>query len=423
MNHRFASAAFALTFLTACTALDTHSTANGQFDESKPHVGQYYLLPKALITVEGTSDADGNYAVSTSMSLVADHRYKYFLKWKPNAFYEDTIKNLDVDSDGMLTSVNYSAEDKSPAIISDIVSTAINIFKIAGELPLNRGAGPSVKRPPFKYTFDPFNAVETNRVRGELRRQQLIALSIAPDPASIHHLRRTNDPESGGVFYHPPTTIDLLIVDLNNQAVDALKDTPKTAKGSSATQCHVVMTVPDLDRVACFRLGRAFMTKREANLTFAHGMPAKLVFKQPSAVQAVTGTPSAVTGAIGTSIPTLVKVSDDRKIAALQEQNTLVTEQSKLLEAQKKLIEDQRALARTQSGTGDNGGSGSNRSNTPEMTDLRNAMQQQRDNITNLTEKIRKQRQDIKDKLQSSGLNKEDIQKAIEAADLNKEED
>jgi hypothetical protein len=318
-----------------------------------------------------------------------------------------------------------------------------------GELPLNRAEGTSVKRPPFKYTFDPFSAVETNRVRGELRRQQLIALSIAPDPATIHHLRRANDPESGGVFYHPPTTIDLLIVDLNNPVTATTpppvatpganrsgdnKSTPSaaggdtsgdkpTAKGGPVNQCHVVMTVPDLDRVACFRLGRAFMTKREANLTFAHGMPAKLVFKQPSAVQAVTGTLSAVTGAIGTAIPTLVKVSDDRKIAALQEQNTLVTEQSKLLEAQKKLIEDQRALARTQSGTGDNGGSGSNRSNTPEMTDLRNATQRQRDDITNLTEKIRKQRQDIKDKLQSSGLSKEDIQKAIEAADLNREED
>src|ERR1700747_2780808 len=79
------------------------------------------------ITIEGKPDTVGNLLVDASVSLVADSRFRYFLYWKPNPFSEDIVNNLDVDSDGMLTSVNYSAEDKTPQILSDLVTTTVNI--------------------------------------------------------------------------------------------------------------------------------------------------------------------------------------------------------------------------------------------------------------------------------------------------------
>lgn len=448
--------------LIGCTVLETTPSPSARFDEARPHVGRYYFLPKALITIEGAPDTDGNYLVTTSVSLVADKRYKYFLNWKPNAFSEDAINNLDVDSDGLLTSVNYSAEDKTPAIISDIVKTAINVFKIAGQLRGNRAE--EAPRAPFKYTFDPFNEYETHKVRYELRHKQSISVYVYPDPAEVHHLKQAADPAGGGVFYHPPTPIELLIVDNNipqkkkppnpsppasgradtggtpkvspspSPVADASTSKPKgntapedvkskSATGSPANRSRVVMTVPDLDNIVCFRLGRAFMTKRETNLTFVHGMPEKLVFKQPSVVQAVTGMLSSVTSTIGEAVPTLIKVSDDRKIAALQEQTSLVTEQSKLLEAQKKLIEDQQALAKAKSGSHGSDNSGDNRSDSSEMPDLRSALQRQAIDITQLQERIRKQKQDIKTKLQASGLSAEEIRKVIEAAELDKDDE
>jgi hypothetical protein len=436
-----------LSFLAGCTALETRSVLDARFDQAKPHVGQYYFLPKALITIEGTADADGNYLVSTSTHLVADHRYRYFLRWKPNAFSEDTIANLEVDSDGTLTSVNYSAEDKTPAIIGDVVTTGINLFKIAGQLGVNRAAGEApAKRPPFKYTFDPFDAAETAKVRRELQSEQSIKLDIFPDPGSlVRHVDRAIDPQSGGVFYHPPTTLEFLITDKSAPSQSNKKaplpskglaradtkasptpatgsppdaagspDKPgtKSTSGSPATHCRLVITVPDQDRVVCFALSRAFMTKRDANLTFAHGMPTKLVFKQPSAVQAITGTLSAVTTTVAGAVPTLIKVSDDRKIAALQEQTSLVTEQSKLLEAQKKLIDDQNAFAKASA----TGSPGANRSDA-DIAELRSASQAQRETITGLEEQVRTQKQKIKERLQSSGLSNDELKKAVEAVE------
>jgi hypothetical protein len=458
-----------LFLLGACTALETTQSPNADFDR-KAHVGQYYLLPKALVSLAGAADADGNYLVTTSMNLVPDHRYKYFLNWKPNAFSEDIISSLEIGSDGLLSTVNYSAEDKTPVIIGDVITTGINLFKIAGDLGLTRAehGGAPVKRPPFKYTFDPFSVNETTRVHDELLRNQRIALYISPEPAKIVHPPHA-DPESGGVFYHPPTTIELLLVDKSaavrpqesptpssqaGQRADKKKpasasESPATAgaspapspatggtqspatagaspvaspttggtkdssngAGSPATRCRVVFTVPDIDRIVCFRLGRSFMTKREANLTFSHGMPGKLVFKQPSAVQAVTGTLSSATSSVASAVPTLIKISDDRKIAALQEQTSLMTEQSKLLEARQKLIQDQQALAKATSPLPPN----SSPRSDADISQLRSQIQQQQQNITNM-------RQDIKKKLQDSDLTSEEKKKAIEAAGLDQDE-
>jgi hypothetical protein len=87
------------------------------------------------------------------------------------------------------------------------------------------------------------------------------------------------------------------------KTIDKTQPTPKPA-----TLCHVVVTVPDVDQVACLPLGRSFLTKRESNLGFAHGMPTTFVFKQPSGVQAFTGTLSSISGIVAAAVPTLISV-------------------------------------------------------------------------------------------------------------------
>jgi hypothetical protein len=263
---------------------------------------------------------------------------------------------------GCSTSINYSAEDKTPQILSDLVTTTVNIAKIAKDL----GFGLTTKPyPPFTYTFDPFDSAETNRVKSQLFTRQNLELQISPRPYGArselgrdinrrvaYHVR-AEDPPGGGVFYHPPTTVEMLLIDHNVQkaaekantvasaerkaisaAAAALakpsatptpspsatptgttsptptpSPTPKAKSDQSpapapdktqptpkpATLCHVVLTVPDVDQVACLPLGRSFLTKRESNLGFAHGMPTTFVFKQPSGMQALTGTLSSIT--------------------------------------------------------------------------------------------------------------------------------
>lgn len=437
----------------ACTALDSTAVPNAKVDEKKPHVGHYYFLPKALVTIEGAPDAKGNFLISSSASLVADRRYQYFLRWKPNAMSEDIITNLDVDSDGMLTSVNYSAEDKTPAVISDLVTTTINVMKIAGNL----GRSLAAEKQPFRYTFDPFDGAETGKVRHELEERQSLVLHVSPKPRSARNelareldagvliAERASDPQGGGVFYHPPTTIELLFEDKpkakdtttktkdegtgqrdesergdsNVASVSPTPAVPKkdpatpdktpkksdgdasegstTAKsdGKPITLCHMVMTIPNVDKVVCFRLGRAAFTKRETNLAFAHGMPTKLVFKQPSAVQAVTGTISTITSTVATAVPTLVNISDSRKVAELQSEKSVLDARTNLLTSQQQLAAKQKELDGLTSGSGNPAPTNRNDETQPSATqrqllDLaRDSNEQLRDEIKNLRERIK----------------------------------
>ena len=167
---------------------------NGQ----KPKVGRYYMLPKALITIEGAPDKDGNLLIDATVALVADSQFRYFLYWRPNVFSEDIFNNIDVDSDGMLTSVNYSAEDKTPQILSDLVTTTVNIAKIAKDL----GAGLDtsyVKYPPFTYTFDPFDRAEVDRVVYDLRTRDKIGIADLSRPVWGSVSNRQLDQSEGGL--------------------------------------------------------------------------------------------------------------------------------------------------------------------------------------------------------------------------------
>ena len=366
-------------------------------------MGHYYFLPKALLTVAGAPDAAGFFAVSITPSLVPDRDHQYFIKWRPNGLSEDTITNLDVDSDGLLTSINYSAEDKTGTVVTDLVSSGINVFKAAGTL---RSAAISEKRAPFKYTFDPLNGSETAQVTAELRRLHKIDLRIIPTRplgSDKNIVVAGNRPalDDRGVFYHPPTTLEIRCRDLREPSL-----------------ARAVVTIPDLGRIATFRLARSFLTKRETNLTFVRGVPTKLYFKQPSVVQGATGLLSNVTKVIGEAIPTLITVNDARETARLSSQQQVITAQSNLLVAQKKLLEDQKALDQLVA---------ANPNTLPaarsDVLAATAGLQGQRQLITTLQEKIKYQKREIRQKLENSGLSPADLEKAIKAAGLDKEEE
>jgi len=165
----------ATVFIAGCTALDTTHVPSAKVDEKKPHVGRYYMLPKALITIQGTPDSSGNLDVEASVTLAPDSRQRYFLRWTTNPFYEDVFNNIDVDADGMISTVNYTTEDKTPVILNDLLTTAVNLGKIANTLgfsPFAADNGTSPNRLPFKYTFDPFDEAETRIVKSDLWKKQ-----------------------------------------------------------------------------------------------------------------------------------------------------------------------------------------------------------------------------------------------------------
>ncbi|HWB58302.1 MAG TPA: hypothetical protein VG733_02375 [Chthoniobacteraceae bacterium] len=316
-------------------------------DNDKAHIGRYYMLPKALLTIEGTPDSSGGFDVDASVTVVADSRYRYYLRWKPNPTYDDFFNNIDVDGNGLLSTLNYTVEDKTPAIVNDLATTAVNLGKIINGIATADTNGHAPQ--PFKYTFDPFDQAEYQRVEDELEQNQHLKMYLAPRPQGaqsalakysydkIPDAAPAQNPQGGGIFYHPPTTIEMLLVAMDSSATSPTpasgaargstnggggggasatpkptgspananpqqQSTPSKTTTYPLNRCHLVFTVPDVTQIACFKLDRSVFTKRELNLGFVDGMPRTLYFKQPSVSEGISGMISQVTTTIGNGI-------------------------------------------------------------------------------------------------------------------------
>jgi hypothetical protein len=93
-------------------------------------VGNFYFLPRGKITIVGTPVEHAAYSLVVTRKNEADPQARKFLLQRRNVFYDDKIK-LDIDADGLLTTVNVESEDKTPAIIDKVVDTVIDVAKIA----------------------------------------------------------------------------------------------------------------------------------------------------------------------------------------------------------------------------------------------------------------------------------------------------
>ena len=126
----------------------------------------------ADLGASGVIDASAKCNAKRS-SYVPDPNTQFVLRYNAVATSEDDVK-ASIGSDGLLTRINVSSEDKTGAIILKLVELARYIAEAAAFAE----AGPTIV---FDATFDPFNPVESERVRAGLA-----AFGCA------YHLFRTN---------------------------------------------------------------------------------------------------------------------------------------------------------------------------------------------------------------------------------------
>jgi len=354
-----------------CTTLRTTSEPVGGRSyaaDNNARVGLYYFLPRAIITIECTRPQEGIFAIAVTKAMVADRRHRYHLRWTANAFYDDkTNKPIAVDADGLLTNVEITATDQTPAIATDLLSTVVNVFKIASGGVAQSGDEKRAKDlEPFKYSFDPLNDNEVKATRGALLQYGIdvridngrtpnIAGTIYEHSKEIVSTRtRTalthqgaDTPDDRGVFFHPPTTVEMRL-DLRSAGAEVIH--------------RENIAIPDTDRVACFRFGRAPLVKRDTILALSKGVPVSVHIEQNSVVKSFTGILSSLTGAVANAVPTLVNVRTSRETAELNAEKTrlsaereMLAEQTKLLEEKKALLEAEKALTEAKISGGNSG--------------------------------------------------------------------
>jgi|JI6StandDraft_1071083.scaffolds.fasta_scaffold00721_10 muramidase (phage lysozyme) len=340
---------------TACTSLQTteQNAAKGFNLDVSDSVGFFYFLPKALIKIEGkasTTTAAG-YEIIVSRLMVADKRRQFHLKWKNNPLFDDTITTpIAVNSQGLLTSVEFSSTDQSPAILNDLATTTVNVFKILGGGPQggDKSTPPPQTPKPFSVTFDPLDQAESQAAEALIRKAsgavvQVCGVSGASQScisdkmgsvggkvgALLVGSEEAQAEKRGGVVYHPPTAVELRF-DLSNT-------------GSSIIHRDTVV-VPDPARVACFRFGRSPFVNRTTKLTLTEGMPTNFTLVRPSPMKGFTGMLSTVTGTIAAAVPTIVNVKMNQEIAESAAQKKLLEARTNLATAKKNQITAERAL-------------------------------------------------------------------------------
>lgn len=328
----------------------------------RSHVGLYYFLPKALIEITGKQDVVLNeknepiatvpFTITTKRLIVADRKKRYFVRWTQNALYDDTLTELVVDDSGLLTSVKFDTTDQTPAIVKDLVDTTVNVFRImggGGPAALAKSTDAPVEPPdelkPFTYTFDPLDSAEVEAVRARLLKYNHLELLIASNrsvrgpigEALKDHQSAFNPPDAGttdspgngGVFYRPPTTVEIRMHYLNYKEYRVVQRT--------------AISVPDPNSLASFRFGRSPLVKRSTQLTLVAGMPSKAFVDRPSPAKAFTGLLKDVSGTIADAVPTIVNVKDNRTRAELANQKSLLDAQTAGLTSQKNLNDAQAA--------------------------------------------------------------------------------
>jgi hypothetical protein len=359
------AAAAILPAFFGCTSLRTSKEPVGgpsYASGTKARVGLYYFLPKALLTIEGTQPKEGAFVIAITKRMVADRRHRYHLRWTQNPFYDDKVtatNGIAATTEGLLTTVDMSTTDQTPAIVSDLAATTINVFKIlgGGGAPGRGGPGGAALKPlhPFRYTFDPLDSFECNEVRNALEGFGIIVridvlpslmsntvtnaiVSASKDVTSEVSARNstsqsshsgTDTPRSGGVFFHPPTTVEIRL-DLREAGADLIH--------------RETLLVPDQDRVACFRFGRSPFVKRDTTLILTDGVPTAFKIDRPSTVKALTGTISTLSSTIANAVPTIANVRVSHEESELNAKKNLLTAQAAVLEQQKKVLDDRKAL-------------------------------------------------------------------------------
>jgi hypothetical protein len=320
--------------LAGCTTMQTEDADVNSPVTGKARVGNFYFLPRGKITIVGTPVDNAAYSLVITRKNEADPQARKFLLQRRNVFYEDKTK-LDIDAEGLLTTVNVDSEDKTPAIIDKVVDTVIDVAKIAANTSGMMGAADMktltlLPLSPFKCTFDPFVREQVNAARNVMWNAGFVATIV---PASMETKTRVVQDElsNRGVYYRPPTTVSVKIKTRDGYVGDFMQ---------TAT-----VRVPDPSSIAVLSLTRPFLVKKTTNLVFVGGDLHTVDFTHPSEALGVVSIPASIASKLAAAIPAIIKIQDERANAVTARETSRLNAERDLLKAQKEYEEAKKPTA------------------------------------------------------------------------------
>ena len=269
-----------------------------------PRLGNYYFLPRGLIQIDGgpvSKDFSTDFHVTVKSVNVPDKERRFFLRQHANPFYDDDLQ-LKINGKGLLETVNFTTEDKTPAIIDKVTETFIDVARIGasgrGALFMNpQEARTAIVLKPFHVVFDPFNPAEKEAARKKLEEcgfaltfpdatpGNALVAGDSKDRKLVYRETRDSvsppDPAAAeGIFYRPPTVVALAVATLDSSQTGVLQ--------------QVYVRVPNRNEVAVMDASRSFLIKKKSNYALVDGDLIQIDHNRPSQAMALVGIPASI---------------------------------------------------------------------------------------------------------------------------------
>lgn len=344
-------AIMAIIVTTACSIVESSTKLE---PPTAVEASTAYYLPKGIVTISSTvkikviSKKDSKAIESIELisqefshtkEIIPDTKQLYTLDYQANAFSNDVL-GFKVNNKGLLESVNISAEDRTPNIVSAIAAAPSAILSPDGGEEKNNGDNTAKENKDTEETILEFTKqfiVDPADIKDYY--PWLIVVSLDNNHSSKKLNASFKVELNGG---NRPQTAMAAIKDFHGiltrpiEVVFFTISPMAKAFENSNTQHQFIEYLPNTNLIVKVPVKRASFVKKEQNLTFADGMLLENKITKPSEVEGFVSIPIDIAKAI-VSIPAELiqfRINNTKKENELaQEINTL----------EKTLLEKERA--------------------------------------------------------------------------------
>jgi hypothetical protein len=301
----------------------------------------HYFLPKALLSVVATADQGaGTQTATWAVETHADHSHAFCLDYLSSPTSIDIV-TVDRTNEGLLTSINSNVEDRTPAIVQSLVSTAENLTIAAARA----GQTPTSQVDSLAFQFDPFDWSDLMLAKAELRRFDLCiyveGFSFSTEGMDAAHIRSAADhwcsldahatprydprlytfasqpipPEvtSSGILYRPLATHRIVMLHRKGNTWELYRSKR--------------FDMPNASPVLAIGIERAVFTKRLTSVKFYNGSLTDISVDKSSELEGFVQIPLVVAQAV-VDIPAQIvsiRLSDTQShVALIQAQGNLL---------------------------------------------------------------------------------------------------
>ena len=222
--------------------------------------------------------ATSQFKIVLTAEMEADESTPYFLKPDRNYFYDDETQ-LTVNTKGLLSTANATAEDRTADIINDLVQT------IATAEGLRIGTNIPERLHPFYYSFHPSNLNEVNWVKRRLQEMNINFNVIASEAGQAMDPGKSAIQSAAanqkGIIFRPGKSYTIAL---------------------SSAQLHLNTSkqfiMPDTNVALVLDYSRMPFVKKITNVGFTDGMLTDFHQTLPSPILGFVGIPKSIIQAL-----------------------------------------------------------------------------------------------------------------------------